>query len=132
TVVVPSEWLEKSEGQATARPKKFGTTVVVPSEWLENSEGRATARPRKFRHAGRRALRMKEKRTRKSHLLKSALKEFVINYGLKSVAWVCRCMFLNAQRLTLNELLHANGFSQWLMTNKLSAEIVRRKFFHAV
>ncbi|MCS7185534.1 MAG: hypothetical protein RMK89_01130 [Armatimonadota bacterium] len=35
-----------SAGLIVVRPKKFGTTVVVPSEWLKKSEGQATARPK--------------------------------------------------------------------------------------
>jgi hypothetical protein len=40
--------------------------------------------------------------------LKSALRFFVINYGLKSVAW-------NFEVAPTTN--HATGFSQWLVTN---------------
>jgi hypothetical protein len=40
--------------------------------------------------------------------LKSALKFFVINYGLKSIAWFAFALPLP---------IHATGFSQWLVTN---------------
>jgi hypothetical protein len=49
--------------------------------------------------------------------LKSALRFFVINYGLKSVAW-------NFEVAPTTN--HATGFSQWLMTNMMSAEFIRR------
>jgi len=48
---------------------------------------------------------------------KSALKFCVINYGLKSAAWLAFALPLPA---------HAIGFSQWLMTEFLSAEFIRR------
>ncbi len=56
---------------------------------------------------------------KKIHRLKSALSFFVINYGLKSVAWF-------AFGCVIRPHIHATGFSQWLMTKFLSAEFIRR------
>jgi len=70
--------------------------------------------------------------------LKSALSFFVINYGLKSVAWFAFghiinyrlkpiAFFIFAVPLTI----HATGFSQRLMTDFWSAEFIRRQLGEA-
>ncbi|MCX7968037.1 MAG: hypothetical protein N3B10_06035 [Armatimonadetes bacterium] len=54
--------------------------------------------------------------------LKMALRKFASNYGLKPVAW--------SEHGATNKT-HVTGFNQWLMTSKISAEFIRRKFFPA-
>ncbi|MCX7967200.1 MAG: hypothetical protein N3B10_01790, partial [Armatimonadetes bacterium] len=55
---------------------------------VEKSEGRATARPKKIRHDSSRALRMNEKSAnQKITPTKVGAQKSVSNYGLKPIAW---------------------------------------------